>query len=261
VAKKEGSFSLVGGWQPGAGYAPAGAHRATRQTADRFFRSKFMTARSTKSPKDGQQLFEQVIFTTEKNLARRLGNSERIEKWQNVGFFKAARREWLNAWKRFATSKGFGRGSLFEIREGVQQTLEPEKAFTLASLRLSNRADEILRNRATVIGLSKDDPQFLKKIRLAQRSGRRRKGEGGFTSYSILCYWFAGLLWLMSDETGFLAFRQYTGKRVTIDAYRQARYRLGLKGYRGRVKTPPVVAYHPKNKRYQYGSSWTKLEQ
>src|SRR5262245_19647872 len=211
------------------------------------------------APKDGEQLLQETVLTAEKNWAKRIGNSERFQETKSVEFFGPARQEWLDAWKRFFTAKGLG--SLFDIHAGVGP-LEPEKAFTLASLRFSKHPDEILRKRASVIEASrKDDPRFSKKLRLAQRSGRLRQDESGFLPYSILIYWFTGLRWLMNDKTGAVALRAYTGKwGIGIDAYRKARGRLGLNGYRGHVKAAPVLEYDPKTRRYEYGAGWTKLE-
>jgi hypothetical protein len=251
--KKEGSFARPKGSSRQGGIPPLAQKGLPVDSRTDF------SSTTLDPPKDGEQLFERVIFTMEKNLARRLGTSERVEEWQTKTFFKAARREWLGAWKRFATWKGFGRGSLFDIQAGIQQTLEPEKAFTLTSLRLSNRPDFILRRRAIVIALSKGDPEFLKKIRLASRSGKGRKGGGAFLSYSILCYWFPGQLWLMNEEAGYNALRAYTGNEITKSAYRKACSRLDLKGYKHRMRDP-AVSYDPKTGSYLYAPKWTKME-
>jgi hypothetical protein len=234
----------------------------TPETLGRDFSSKSVTP--LEPHKDGEQLFEEAILTFDKNWAKRLGNSERVEKWQKVRFFKDARREWLDAWKRFIRGKGLG--SLFDIRAGPQRTLEPEKAFRLASLRRSKHPDEILRASVAVIYASacEGNVEFLKKINLALKSrGRRMEAEAdsSFLAYNILCYWFAGLLWLMNDKAAWLALCEYTGRTdITKAAYRKACQRLGLKGYKDRMRRPAVLYYDPATGTYKYGARWTRME-
>jgi hypothetical protein len=226
-----------------------------------------MTARSKESPKEvrfGQQLFEEITLTTERNLAKKLGNSERLEKWRKVKFFGAARREWVGAWKRFAIGQGLA--PLFDIHAGVQQTPEPMKAFLLVSLRRGDRTDEILRKSATVIyaAAREGDVEFLKKIELAFKSrGRRVEAEAdrSFLAYNILCYWFAGLLWLMSEKPGWAALCEYTSRKdITKAAYRTACRRLGLKGYKDRMRRPPVLEYDAVTGIYKYRFEWSRME-
>jgi hypothetical protein len=223
-----------------------------------------MTAGSNESPKailSGQQSFEQIILTTERKFAKKLGNSERLEKWSEVRFFGAARREWLGAWKRFLTGQGLA--SLFDIHAGVQQTLEPTKAFALAMLRLTGQAEVTLRNQAAVIydAACEGDVEFFKNICKALRSrSRTEERERAFLPYNILCYWFAGLLWLMNDKPGWAALYAYTGKHIQKAAYRKARERLGLNGNRDRVKASPVLEYDPQMKIYKYGPGWPRME-
>jgi hypothetical protein len=207
-----------------------------------------------------QQEFEQITLNTERNLAKKLGNSERLEKWCKVKFFGAARREWLGAWKRFVAGHGFA--SLLDVDAGVQQTLEPMKGFTLLMLRRSNQHEVTLRNQAAVIyaAAREGDVEFFRNICLALRSRSRTKSEGAFLSLNILNYWFAGLLWLMNEEAGSNALRAYTNKKITKDAYRKACDRLGLNGYKHRMRAPPVLAYHPKTRSYQYARKWTRME-
>ncbi|HSS17434.1 MAG TPA: hypothetical protein VLQ29_10715, partial [Candidatus Dormibacteraeota bacterium] len=83
-----------------------------------------MTARSNESPKatlSGEESFEEIIHITERNLAKKLGNSECLERWRTKKSFNSARQEWLDAWKRFAEEHGLD--SLFGMHAGVQQTL------------------------------------------------------------------------------------------------------------------------------------------
>ena len=214
-------------------------------------------SRAPKAILSGQESLEEIILVLERNLAKKLGNSERLEKWGKVKFFGAARPEWLEAWKRFVTGQGLA--SLFHIHAGVQQTLEPITAFTLAMLRLGGHPQEILRKQAAVIqaAASAGDIEFFKQLGLTLRNRSRTKREGAFLSYSILCHWFAGLLWLMSDKVGFRALSAYADSTITIDAYRKARSRLGLKGYRGNVRAASIIAFDPETKSYQYGCDWT----
>jgi hypothetical protein len=226
------------------------------------FFAKFMTTGRSESPKaisSGQQLWEEIILISEGNFAKELGNSDRLENWRNVKFFSPARRELLAAWKRFGEILKLD--SLFGIHAGVQQTLEPIKAFTLVMLRLCNRTEETLRNQAAVIyGAAREgDVEFFKNICLALRSRSLAKPEGSSLSYDILRYWFAGLLWLMNEEAGSNALRAYTNKKFTKDAYRKACDRLGLKGYKHRMRAPPVLAYHPRTRSYQYAPKWTRM--
>jgi hypothetical protein len=102
--------------------------------------AKFMTPKEIVS---AQQLFEDVILIGERNFAKKLGNSNRLERSRKLKWkvFNSARKEWLDAWKRFLRGKGLG--SSLDIRAGVQQTPEPENAFTLALLRRTARPDEI----------------------------------------------------------------------------------------------------------------------
>jgi hypothetical protein len=202
------------------------------------------------------------MLTAEQNLAKGLGNSERAQKCQKAKFFKAARQEWLDALRRFAKIQGLD--SLFKIHAGVsvQQELEPWKAFTLALFRISDRPDEVLRNKAAVIhaASSEGDIEFLKKIALALKSQPWRKHRGSL-AYAILRYWFAGLLWLMNDKAGWLALCEYTRRKdITKAAYRKACQRLGLKGYKDRMRRPPVLEYDPVRSTYRYDAGWTWLE-
>jgi hypothetical protein len=230
------------------------------------FFSKSMTP--LQQLKNGKQLFEEVILTTEKNFAKRLGNSERVQKCRSgcarAKFFEAARQEWVDALGRFA--KKHHLGSLFGIRAGVQQTLEPVKNFTLVLFRFCDRPEEVLRKQAAVIyaAAREGDVKFFHAIHLALKSRSRRveaKVDSSFLAYNILCYWFAGLLWLMNDEAGRAALCAYTHHTdIAQDAYRKSRERLGLDGHRDRVKASPVLWYEPEKRIYKCRSGWTDLE-
>jgi hypothetical protein len=237
----------------GQGCIPA----AGKQRPPANLPTDFSSQPVTGPPKDGGEVLERTILTTERNRARDLGNLERIEKWQHEEFFGAARREWLDALRRLARKHGLG--SLYEIRARVPQTPEPEKAFTLTSLRLSHRPGEVLRNRATVIKAAAlaGDIEFFRQLGRVLVNHSRTQRDSSFLSYSILIYWFAGLLWLMGDKMGACAVSAYTGGTVETDAYRKARERLGLQGYRPYVKAAPVLTYDAETKSYQYGRDWT----
>ena len=221
-----------------------------------------MTARSNESPKEvrsGQQVFEEITVNTERNLAKKLGNSERLEKWGKEKCFAAARREWLDGLRCFAQKLGIG--SLYDIHAGVPQTLEPLKDFTLVMLRRAGEPSVTLQNQAAVIyaAAREGDVEFFNKIALALESRGTRKqvkaeAEGSFLAYNILLYWFAGLLWLMNDEAARAALCQYTKRDFTQGAYRMSRERLGLNGHTDRVKRSPVLWYEPEKKIYKYRS-------
>jgi len=258
--KKKARPSPGGGTPPPG--SPLGVVAPTPDSVSTDFSSESVT--SPKPLKNGEEFFEQVIFTTERNFATRLGNSQRVQKWQKVRFFDAARREWLGAWKRFA--KEHGLGSLFEIRSGIQQTLEPVKAFTLAALRRSDNPSETLRKRAAEIyaAACEGDVEFLKQINLAFKSRSRRaeaEADRSFLAYNVLSYWFAGLLWLMNNKAGWLALCEYTKRKdITKDAYRQTCRRLGLNGYKNRTRKPAVFYYDAGTQTYKYGPEWTQME-
>jgi hypothetical protein len=218
-----------------------------------------MIAGRNETPKkivSGQQAFEQIILNTERNLANKLGNSELLDKWLKMKSFNSTRQEWLNAWTQFEEKIGFD--SLAGMRAGVQQTLEPAKAFALTMLRHGNDPEETVKNQAAIISGAawEGDVEFFKQLGLVLKNRDRTKREGTFLSYSILCYWFAGRLWLMGDKVGSGALSEYTGSAITSDAYRKARSRLGLEGYRGNVRAAPIVAFDPETKSYEYGCDW-----
>ena len=140
----------------------------------------------------GEQVFELIVLNNvERNAAEDLGTLDRFPAWQQLDFYETARVEWLSAWKQFARKHDLG--TLFKLRAGLQQTLEPIKAFTLAALRRGGKPEVILRNQAAVIAAAwlQRDREFLKKIRAAKRVGKRANPQRGFLQYNILRYWFA----------------------------------------------------------------------
>jgi hypothetical protein len=112
------------------------------------------------------------------------------------------------------------------------------------------------------------DVQFFRDIGLAfKASARARRTMAPVElDFSILAYWFAGQLWLMTDEIGLEALLVYVKaanlrlRSPMLDAYIKARTRLKLRGYRAFSKSAPILAYRPKTKRYQYASGWTNLD-
>ena len=87
------------------------------------------------------------------------------------------------------------------------------------------------------------------------RNRKRTKRESAFLAYSVLCYWFAGQLWLMNAKAGADALRAYTGEEITKIAYWQACRRLGLSGYKDRMRNPPVLGYDPETGSYEYAEA------
>jgi len=70
----------------------------------------------------------------------------------------------------------------------------------------------------------------------------------------------------MTDEVGREALIAYMkacktqGSNFSLSAYRKARLRLKLEGYRTFTKTSPVLGYDPKAKTYYYARGGTNLE-
>ena len=225
----------------------------------------------------GREVFFESILRMERLYLARLGNKERFEKWETTEFFAGAREEWLGAWERFALSHGqrpvlhyFGALQHFHAdKEFWRVELEPMKEIVLLLLRRLDdlhEHEETLRNLAEVIygAARQGDVAFFKKISLAlrRRGGRmEKKAESLFLAYYILCHWFAGLLWLMSEKPGWAALCAYTGRKdITKDAYRKACHRLGLCGYKDRMRTPPVLEYDRVSGLYRYAAAWTRME-
>jgi hypothetical protein len=218
----------------------------------------------------GIDLTNEIVLNMERNLARRLGNSERLERCHNVKHFASARSEWFGAWCLFYQRHGLA--SVLDIRAGQQQTLKAAKTFTLAMLRLGDQPKETLQKQASLIyaAACEGDVDFFRNIGHAFRGHDRARREGAplDLDWCILSYWFAGLLWLMSAEEGSRALCEYLKTHstnpsrsvVTIAAYTKVCSRLKLKGYKAFTRMPPVLAYYPKAKTYDYASGWTHLE-
>jgi hypothetical protein len=224
--------------------------------------SRAENRRNPSSISSGLELLDAIALNMERNLATQLENSERLEKCKSIEHFAAARSEWFAAWRLLYQRHGLTAAAL-DIRTGKQQTLEGAKAYILAMLRTIDQPEVTLQKMAGVIyaAAHEGDVDFFRKMGLAFRARKRStRGESSFLAWNILRYWFAGLLWLMNPDAGSIALRQYTGRVVSMDAYRKARERLGLKGYETFADSPPVLAYHPRKKAYAYAPSWTRLE-
>jgi hypothetical protein len=212
------------------------------------------------SPAPGQELYFQVLIIAERNTAKELGNSERLQKWQEMKPFPTARKEWTRACKIFA--KRYGLDPFLRIRSDKQNKRQDVEGLVLTLLKVTSSPAAVLKKQAAVIysAACEGDVRFFRKIGRALRGQKRVKGDRSFLAWNILRYWFAGLLWLMNDEAGVSAFRAYTGTGITKDAYRKAYQRLRLKGYKGRTKSPPVLRYQQEGKTYDYSPSWTWIE-
>lgn len=144
------------------------------------------------------------------------------------------------------------------------------QTYVLEMLRKGGEPEEILKRMAPIVynAALEGDVQFFRDIPLALRgyARARRFKKPPDLDFAILIYWFAGQLWLMTDVVGRNALLAYMKSAnpplnsVTLDAYKKARRRLKLKGYRAFAKRPPVLAYIPKTKKFDYAPSWTKLE-
>jgi hypothetical protein len=206
------------------------------------------------------EAYHQMVINTERNLAKRFGNFERMTKWESTEFFSVARAEWFRAWELLGRRHGLA--AVLALRSGKQEMSGEVKAATLALLRLSTPEDTLKRQAAIIHAAAcEGDVNFFHRIGLALRSRDRRKPDSAALAWDLLTHWFAGLLWLMNDETGFGALRSYTGKKgLTIDAYRKAVSRLGLKGFPDRTKRPPILNYRPRTRSYVCSKAWTDME-
>jgi len=165
------------------------------------------------------ELFQKTVLIAETNLAKRLGNLERLKRCQCLEHFSAARDEWFTAWRIFLGTK-----KLAAFANDKEPTLEAMKNYVLEMLRMTDDPEVTIRNQAAVIyGAALDgDVQFFRGIAAAFRGHDRSQtkplptfaGNPSSSSVSaaskhaapldwcILNYWFAGLLWLMNSETG-----------------------------------------------------------
>ena len=208
-----------------------------------------------------QEIYDQLVTITERNYATSLGNLERMEKWARTKFFPASRKEWFHAWNLVAKRHRFA--PALQLRAGRQKTLSDVKTAAIAILRNNPDPGETLKRHAdTIMAAAREgDVAFFHQIGLALTSRARRKPDATSLSWDMLPHWFAGLLWLMNAETGIQALRAYTGRRYSVENYRRTARRLGLKDYPGNTRSPPIIAYHPKTRRYVCSASWTHMEQ
>src|SRR5262249_25318013 len=107
--------------------------------------------------------------------------------------------------------------------------------------------------------------QFFENMFKARRSRTRARnlGRAPEIDFAVLCFWFAGHLWLMTDDVGSHALRQYLKSSgtpregISAESYKKARRKLKLKGYRAFTRKAPV-RYDPATKRYSYRTGWGK---
>jgi hypothetical protein len=193
----------------------------------------------------------------------RLGNAERLQRCQSLEYFPAARTEWLQAVHLVHKQYHFP-----SLSESGKPTLEALKNYLLEALRFTDAPEVALRNMASVIyeAARQGDVEFFRAMARAFRRHERSKRKTSL-AWCIVLYWFAGLLWLMDAEAGHRALILYlkeadTAPReiVTLDAYKKACSRLGLKGYKAFATRSPVLGYYPKQRTYGYRKGWTHLE-
>src|SRR5260370_15731710 len=159
----------------------------------------------------GGDVLNEIVLNMERNLAKRLGNSERLERCQNVEHFASARSEWFGAWRLFYQRHRLA--SVLDISAGKQQTLKTYKNFILEMLRIGDQPKEIFQKQAPVIyaAACEGDVDFFRNIGHALRGHRRARREGAplDLDWCFVSYWFAGLLWLINAEAGSEALREY----------------------------------------------------
>ena len=199
-------------------------------------------------PRSGKAAFLQLIENTEKNVAKRLGTSEHLQRWKRNDKFRGVRKEWQDALNLFAERHGLA--AVLKVRAGIHKTSKGPKSVALVFLRLVDKPEETLkRNAGTIYAAAcEGDVDFFNAMGLALRSRGRRKGRDGFLTWNLLIHWFAGRLWEMNNEAGFQALQSYTGQKFEKQAYRKAVSRLNLKGHPARKKSR--LRFNPKKKVY-----------
>jgi len=206
---------------------------------------------------------EALFLEFERGSAKRLGNAERLQRCQSLEYFPAARTEWLQAVHLVCKQYHFG-----AVSASGKPTLEALKNYVLEGLSVTDTPDVMLRNMADVIheAARQGEVEFFRTMARAFRRHERSRRKTSL-AWCIVLYWFAGLLWLMDAEAGHKALILYlkdaeTAPReiVTLDAYKKACSRLGLKGYKAFATRPPVLGYYPKQKTYGSRKGWTHLE-
>jgi hypothetical protein len=209
------------------------------------------------------EVSEALFLEFERGIVTQLGNAERLQRCQSLEYFPAARAEWLQAVHLVHEQYRFS-----SLSVSGKPTLEALKKYVLEALRFADAPEEVLRNMAAPIyeAACQGDVGFFRDMARALRRHERSK-RGTSLAWCIVLYWFAGLLWLMDAEAGLRALILYlkeigTAPReiVTLDAYKKARSRLGLRGYKAFATQPPVLGYYPREARYGYREGWTHLE-
>jgi hypothetical protein len=209
------------------------------------------------------EIVEAQFLEFERETAIRLGNAERLQRCQSIEYFPAARAEW-----RQAVHLVCKQYHLSAVSASGKPTFEALRDFVLQGLRVIDTPEVLLRNTADVIheAARQGDVEFFQNMRRAFRRHERSKRKTSL-AWCIVLYWFAGLLWLMDAEAGHRALISYLKEVdnvrreiVSLDAYKKARSRLRLKGYKAFATRPPVLGYHPKQRAYEYREGWTHLE-
>jgi hypothetical protein len=206
------------------------------------------------------------LIQIDKNFAAILGNSERLARCEALPQFAASREEWFCAWRILLNQHGF------RIAAEASADMDGCKEYVIERLNQPRRDQQsvILKNTAQVIwnAAKEGDVDFFVRMAAAFRNADRHRPKEQPLGGYIMQYWFSGLLWLMDNEAGSLALLAYLRaspkmgrSAVPIDAYKKARSRLGLSGYKTFTTRPPILAYLPKLRAYRYAPSWeTKLE-
>jgi hypothetical protein len=201
------------------------------------------------------EVSEALFLEFEQQVATCLGNAERLKRCQSLEYFPAARTERRRAVRLVCKQYHFDTLSV-----PAKPTLGALKDYVLQGLGAVDTPDVLLRNMADVIynAALQGDVKFFQNMGPAFRRHERSKRDTSL-AWCIVLYWFAGLLWLMDAEAGHRALISYlkevgNARReiVTLDAYRKACSRLGLKGYKAFATQAPVLAYHPKQRAYEY---------
>jgi hypothetical protein len=209
------------------------------------------------------EVSEAQFLEFEQQVAIRLGNAGRLRKCHSVEHFPAARVEWRQAVHLIHKQYHFSSCS-----DSERPTIETLKNYVLEGLRFADAPELALQNMAGVIyeAARQGDVEFFREIARAFRQHKRSKRKTSL-AWCIVLFWFAGLLWLMDAEAGHRALISYLKEVgnapreiVTVDAYRKACSRLGLRGYKAFVTQAPVLGYHPKQRAYEYRVGWTHLE-
>jgi hypothetical protein len=278
-----------GGWPRGLGYALAGAGRATRQTADRFFRCKFVTARSNESPKEessterwSQKAAEQArhsaaqgestdepeidfssmpqFDTFEEGNAwlleqigewyvRKSGRWQLFQNSRRVPGFKKAEASWKAASGEFLRREGH--------RDVVSGPINPEAIFFR---QVGLDPAEALVNCHPIVSdaARRGDVAFFRRIVSEIKRVPRRKRQNVLVLH-MLNNWLHGFLWLMPSTWGSYYLEKIIGGKVSQEYYQKLRQRLKLVGWEAALEHPPIEGYTPTTGAFTFRKGWTDL--